>query len=243
MSTIVLHQFSRSFGLPNASPFCMKLETYLHMAELPHEVVFEDMLDKAPKKKMPYIEDEGQKIGDSNLVIEYLQKKYGDRTEAHLSPADRAVSLAMRRMIDENLYWALVYSRWVDDKNWPITRSVYFGELPPVVKQILPGILRKGTIKSMIGHGMGKHTEAEVYEIGCRDIQALSDFLGDKEYFFGNQPTILDAAAHAILANLIKVSMDSPLRTKATGLANLVNFSDRMTTKFYPEETKISGSQ
>jgi glutathione S-transferase len=237
MSTIVLHQFSRSFGLPNASPFCMKLETYLRMAEIPHELAFEETLDKAPKKKMPYIEDEGQKIGDSNLVIEYLQKKYGDRTDAHLSAADRAVSLAMRRMIDENLYWALVYSRWVDEKNWPITRSVYFGELPPVVKQILPGVLRKGTIKSMTGHGMGKHTEAEIYEIGCRDIQALSDFLGDREFFFGDRPTILDATAYATIANLIKVPMDSPLRTKATGLANLVSFNDRITSKFYPEAT------
>jgi glutathione S-transferase len=80
-------------------------------------------------------------------------------------------------------------------------------------------------------------------EIGCRDIQALSDFLGDKEYFFGNQTTILDATAHAILANFIKVPMDSPLRTKATELANLVSFSDRMTAKFYPEETKLNGSQ
>jgi glutathione S-transferase len=245
MSTIVLHQFSRSFGLPSASPFCMKLETYLRMAELPHELVFEDRLDKAPKKKIPYIEHEGQKIGDSNLVIEYLQKKYGDRTDAHLSPADRAVSLAMRRMIDENLYWALVYGRWVDEKNWPITRSVYFGELPPVVKQILPGVLRKRTIRSMTGHGMAKHTEDEIYEIGCRDIQALSDFLGDREYFFGDslgdssasRPTILDAAAHATIANLIKVPMDSPLRTKATELANLVSFSDRMTARFYPEKT------
>jgi Glutathione S-transferase N-terminal domain len=75
MSTIVLHQFSRSFGLPNASPFCMKLETYLRMAEIPHELAFEETLDKAPKKKMPYIEDEGQKIGDSNLVIELFQQQ------------------------------------------------------------------------------------------------------------------------------------------------------------------------
>jgi glutathione S-transferase len=234
MSNIVLHQFSRSFDLPNASPFCMKLETYLRMAEIPHELVFEQTLDKAPKQKMPYIEADGQKIGDSNLVIEYLQQKYGDRTDAHLSAVDRAISLAMRRLIDENLYWSLVYSRWVDEKNWPITRSVYFGDLPPVVKQVLPELLRKGTIKSLTGHGMGKHTKDEIYEIGCRDIQALSDFLGDKDYFMGDRPTILDASAHATLANIIKVPMDSPLRNQATKLANLVAFSDRMTAKFYP---------
>ena len=69
---ITLHQFSPNWGLPNASPFCMKLEIYLRMANLPHTVIYEDTLDKAPKKKMPYIEDEGKKIGDSNLIIDYL---------------------------------------------------------------------------------------------------------------------------------------------------------------------------
>ena len=32
---IKLYQYSPAFGLPNASPFCMKLETYLRMAQLP----------------------------------------------------------------------------------------------------------------------------------------------------------------------------------------------------------------
>jgi hypothetical protein len=32
---IRLYQYAPAFGLPNASPFCMKLETYLRMAQLP----------------------------------------------------------------------------------------------------------------------------------------------------------------------------------------------------------------
>ena len=32
---IKLFQFPPAFGLPNASPFCMKLETWLRMAGLP----------------------------------------------------------------------------------------------------------------------------------------------------------------------------------------------------------------
>lgn len=31
---IKLHQLAPAFGLPNASPFCMKVETYLRMAGL-----------------------------------------------------------------------------------------------------------------------------------------------------------------------------------------------------------------
>ncbi len=36
---IKLFQFAPAFGLPNASPFCMKLETYLRMAGLPFQLV------------------------------------------------------------------------------------------------------------------------------------------------------------------------------------------------------------
>jgi len=36
---IKLYQFAPAFGLPNASPFCMKMETYLRMAGLPFELV------------------------------------------------------------------------------------------------------------------------------------------------------------------------------------------------------------
>ncbi len=231
---ITLHQFSPNWGIPNASPFCMKLETYLRMAEIPHAVVYEDTLDKAPKQKMPYIEDEGQKIGDSNLIIEYLKEKYGDRTDAHLSPSDQGISLAMRRLIDENLYWCMVYSRWMDEPNWSITRAAYFDKLPPVVKQILPGVLRKGVLKSLEGHGMGKHTRDEIYGIGCRDLIALSGFLSDKPFFFGDRPTLLDATAYATVYNFLKVPMQSPLRTQSQQLSNLVAFCDRMTQRYYP---------
>jgi glutathione S-transferase len=232
-SKILLHQFAPNWGF-NASPFCMKLETYLRMMELPYETVSEETLKKTPKGKMPYIIDGERKIGDSNLIIEYLKVQYGDRTDGHLSGSDRAISLAMRRLIDENLYWCVVYSRWMDDRNWPITRDAYFGSLPPVVKQILPGVLRKETAKNLHGHGMGRHNATEIYEIGCRDLQALSDFLGDKEFFFGDQPTILDASAHAVIAGFLKVPMNCPMTQKAKGLDNLVAFSDRMTTKYYP---------
>jgi glutathione S-transferase len=231
---IELHQFSPNWGLPNASPFCMKLETYLRMANLPYQVVYEDKMDKAPKGKMPYIVDQGKKIGDSNLIIEYLNETYGDRTDSHLSPSDRGISLAMRRMIDENLYWCLVYSRWIDEPNWKITRSAYFDNLPPVLKQLLPNVLRKNVRKSLEGHGMGKHTAEEVYAIGNRDLIALSGFLSDKQFFFGNEPTLLDAAAYAMVFNLLKVPMVSPIATQAKQLDNLVAFCDRMTARFYP---------
>jgi len=52
---IKLFQFAPAFGLPNASPFCMKLETYLRMAGLPFELVNSGDVMKAPNHKLPYI--------------------------------------------------------------------------------------------------------------------------------------------------------------------------------------------
>lgn len=36
---IILHQFARpNNGVPSLSPFCLKMETYLRMADLPYQV-------------------------------------------------------------------------------------------------------------------------------------------------------------------------------------------------------------
>ena len=37
-----LYQPKRAFGLPNPSAFCVKLETYLRMADIPYEVAAGD---------------------------------------------------------------------------------------------------------------------------------------------------------------------------------------------------------
>lgn len=38
MPMIELHQFRPFWGLPNASPFCMKVETYLRFRGIPYKV-------------------------------------------------------------------------------------------------------------------------------------------------------------------------------------------------------------
>lgn len=50
---IKLYQFEPAFGLPNASPFCMKVETYLRMAGLPYEIARNADIRKRRKGKCP----------------------------------------------------------------------------------------------------------------------------------------------------------------------------------------------
>jgi glutathione S-transferase len=236
MGMIKLYQFDPAFGLPNASPFCMKLETYLRMAKLPFEIAPATLqaFNKAPKGKMPYIEDKGKTIADTTLIIDYLKSSYGDRLDAWLGPDQRAVALAFQRLIEENLYWAVLHTRWVEPTGWAKTRIAFFGKLPVPLKWIVPHIARRGLIKEMHGHGMGRHSQEEIHDIGRRDITALAGFLDDKPYFMGNEPCSLDATAYAFLANLVWPPVESALKQHAKQYPKLEAYCQRMRSQYYP---------
>jgi glutathione S-transferase len=67
----------------------MKVENYLRMTSIPYEVVDDFALAKAPKGKLPYIEDAGRAIADSGLILDYLKATYGDPRTPTLSPRRR----------------------------------------------------------------------------------------------------------------------------------------------------------
>ncbi len=232
---IKLFQFEPALGLPNASPFCMKLETYLRMAALPFEIPCATLrhLQQAPKGKMPYLEDQGKFVADSTFIIDYLKASYGDPLDGWLDASQRAVALAFQRMLEENLYWALIYTRWVEPQGWELTRAAFFGKLPLPLKWVLPSLARRGIIKELHGQGMGRHSRDEIMAIGKRDISALADFLSDKPYFMGAQPCSLDASAYAFLANLVWPALASELKIHTQKYPQLQAYCQRMRSRYY----------
>jgi glutathione S-transferase len=236
MFMITLYQFEPAFGLPNASPFCMKLETYLRMAQLPYTAPLVTLRDvaRAPKGKMPYIEDQGKLVADSNFIIDYLKQTYGDPLDSWFNAQQRAVALAFQRLLEENLYWPVVHSRWVHPQGWELTRVAFFGKLPAPLKWIVPIAARRGLRQQLHGQGMGRHSEEEIQAIGKTDIAALADFLGDKPYFMGTVPCSLDATAYAFLANLLWVPLESPLKLHALRYPQLQAYCQRMRSRYYP---------
>lgn len=232
---IRLYQFDPAFGLPNASPFCMKLETYLRMAGVPFEIVPRASLFKAPKGKMPYIEDEGKRIGDTTFAIYYLKAAYGDKLDGWLTPEQRAIALAFQRLMEENLYWAVVHTRWIEPGGFALTRAAFFGTLPAPAKWFVPLLARRAIAKELQGHGMGRHDAFEIHDIGKRDITALADFLGDKPFFMGAAPCALDATAYAFLANILWVPVESPLKEHAQSYPQLEAYCGRMRSRYFAD--------
>lgn len=231
---IKLYQFPPQWSLPNPSPFCMKLETYLRMAKLPFESVYVINPTKGPKKKLPTINDEGKILGDSGLIINYLQEKYGDPLDSHLSSEQKAQALAVQRLLEEHLYWIMVYSRWIDERYWPITRDTFFSHLKQPLRAILPIILQKKIRADLYKQGIGRHSTAEIYQLGIEDLSVLSTFLKSSAFLLGDEPTSIDASAYAFLANILEVPIASPLHDYAKTQPQLIAYCERMKQRFYP---------
>lgn len=230
---IKLYQFAPVWGLPNASPFCMKVEVYLRMTGRAYQPTSTLNLSKTPRGKLPYIEDQGRVIGDSGLIIEYLKSTYGDPLDNALGAEERAQALAIRRLIEEHLYWCGIYDRWAVDAHWALTKPAFFSGLPPLWRQIVPEIARKALLRQLHGHGMGRHSGEEIYAAGKTDLTALADFLGDKAFFLGERPTSLDATAYAFLANILWAPIESPLKAHAQILTNLEPYCRRMQVRYF----------
>jgi glutathione S-transferase len=230
---ITLHQFPAAFGLPNASPFCMKLELYLRMAGLPYRNRYTLELHRAPKGKLPWIDDEGTQVADSGLIIDYLKRRYGDPLDAGLAPEARARGLAITRLIEEHQYWALLHERWINPTGWAMMRTAFFGSLPGPLRLIVPPVARRGIRAELRGHGMGRHAPEQIHALAIADIDALAVLLGEQDYFLGAQATSVDACAAAFLANILMVELETPLKTAAAGHANLVAYCRRMAERYF----------
>ena len=81
---ITLYTFGPYFGLPDASPFVTKAMLLLKIAGLAYS---EDRggYFKAPKGKLPYINDDGLIIADSTFIRFHVEKKYGFDYDAGLN--------------------------------------------------------------------------------------------------------------------------------------------------------------
>ncbi|MBU0602329.1 MAG: glutathione S-transferase family protein [Gammaproteobacteria bacterium] len=225
---IRLFQFPPAMGLPNASGFCLKLETWLRMAGLPYQNVHTMNLARAPKGKLPHVDDDGVAVADSGFIIEHLTQRYGVTLDRHLDAGARAQSLLLQRALEEHLYWCMLYFRWADDRYWPATREAFFGALGAPRSWFVPALVRKAMVKQVSSAGIGRHSTEEVVTLAMQDVGALATVLGDKPFLFG-APSSIDASAYGMLANLLFVDIDLPLKRRVIqDFPKVVAYCERM---------------
>ncbi|MEM7081843.1 MAG: glutathione S-transferase family protein [Pseudomonadota bacterium] len=232
---LTLYQFEPKYGLPNVSPFCMKVECYLRMANIPYSMQIIKDPRKAPKTKLPFIRDKDKTIADSSFILEYLERTYNVTLDHDLSAQKKGIARALTGALEERLYFALVYSRWIDDANWPRIKDTWFNDLPFIARSFVPNVVRKGVANSLKGHGIALHAPDEIYHIGVRDLQALVDVLGDQRFMLGNSPSSVDAVAFSFVANILYTPFTGPLFDFVIDQPTLTQYCQRMGKTVFSE--------
>lgn len=234
---IKLVQFQSGFGVPNPSPFCMKGEILLKMSGQEYDAEILDDPRKAPNGKLPYILDDGATIADTALMRQHLEQKYSVDFDPGLNETQKATGHAMARMAEERFYWTTLYSRWIDDHNWPIIKQFWFGSMPPIIRNLVPMIAQGQVKKALHGHGIGRHSASQIYAFGAQDLAALSAQLGDKSFMFGDNPTSLDATAYPVIANALVEELPGPLLDAAKSHDNFLPYVKRCQKLWFPDFT------
>lgn len=236
---IKVYKFGPAFGLPDASPFVMKVETYLRITGQKYEVVSGDVR-KAPRKQLPLVEVDGKVVPDSTAIVDLLEGARTEKLDAHLDAGQRAMALAFKSMLEEHLYFGLLFMRWVTDDGWtvfePTLREMLGkGGVPGLMRGMVSKSVRKQVTGRVWAQGIGRQPRAELVGNCIKMVDAFSEQLGEKKYFCGDKPTTYDATVYAFAAGVLCPAFDNELLKHSATKRNLVSYADRLKEQYWKD--------
>jgi glutathione S-transferase len=236
---ITLYVAGQGFGLPEVSPYAMKTEIQLQLADLPYEKR-PGRREDSPKGQIPWIVDGEATLSDSTFIRAHIEGVYGVDLDAGLTPEQRAQAWALERMAENHLGWVGAHFRFLDPENFARGPAHWFDGAPEAMRETLRAGLLEAVQANLVAVGVGRHSPEEIAWLGERSLNAIAITLGDKPFLFGDRPVGSEAIVFSILATTLNPYFNCPLRQRFEALPNLVAYVDRMMARFYPEHMAMA---
>jgi glutathione S-transferase len=223
---ITLYSYPELFGLADNNPFGLKVFAFLKLAgiDFRHEHIFD--ASKAPRGQLPYIEEDGETVGDSDTIIAHLTRKHGLAIDAGLTASQRDTTHLVSRMLDD-LYWVMSWSRWRDDRFWPLFRDAILKTHSQVTAAGMDQA-RAYNFERYRFQGIGRYAVEEVYRRGLADLEVLAHLIGDAGFVFAGTPSSIDAGIYGFLANIYYYEIETPLKAFVAGRPHLTRYIERV---------------
>ena len=210
MNEFELFAWSPAFDLPSADPICVTIITYLNMSGAKWTLNECSNARISPNGQLPVLRAGLNVVGINNII--QALKHQGFDLDSLSDPSQVIESNAFSCLIEETLFDVLLCVWWTSNQ------------------QGIPSPLRERAKQTQLLYN-GK----DIYSIARDAYQALSDKLGDNQYFFGNsQPTTLDAIAVSHLSFHAYPSMADPklFSMLAFEFPNLIQYCSRLNDSY-----------
>ena len=223
---LTLFSYPELYGVADNNPYGLKVFAFLKFCGLSfrHEHIFD--AKAAPRGQLPYIDDDGAAIGDSDAIIAHLIGKYRLDIDDALTGEQRRMDFLVRRMLDD-LYWVMSYSRWRDPRFWPLFRDEILRTHPSVTAAGLEAAQRYNFERYRY-QGIGRFEPEQVYARGLADLQVLTESIGDAGFLFGAKRHSVDAGIYGFLANIHFYRIETPLKIFLSSQPNLVRYCEML---------------
>lgn len=223
--------FNATQTLVHESAAILGMQTFLRLTHLPYLV--EERFNAtaiSPNGKLPVLKCGDYIVSELDGVIQLAQSK-GVSLSSHLSAAEKADLRAYLSLVHNVLGNAMLYLSWIDQEvyssiTWHRVGSPYNFPL----NKILPWTIRRKMRSQLNALKWGQRKVDEVFREVDTCLYALSERLGESEYFFGSSPTELDALVFGFLFTMITIKLptNQQLGFLVKRHRNLLDFIQRM---------------
>jgi glutathione S-transferase len=226
MDKPILYAYPGLCGVADNNPFGLKVYAFMRLCKLAFE--HRHILDtkSAPRGQLPYLVDGDRQVGDSDAIIAYLTQRYGLALDDGLSEEQRRLDYLLRRTLDD-LYWPMSYSRWSDERYWPLFKRLVLAEHADISESDMLAA-HDYNQQRYYYQGIGRYQPEQVYQRGIADLTAVAGMLGERAFVFGASPRSIDAAVYGFVANIYFYDIDTPLKQFVVQCPSLVRHCEAM---------------
>lgn len=228
MSKLTVSTFSPDWGLPTSGPFALKLLKWLDLADIAYDQVFEDVPSKGPKGKSPWIELDGERIGDSERIISLLARRSGFDIDDGLTAEQRALSHVLRRTLEEHFHMVFEWELFVHPEGVEAVRAMAARMVPSLMARPVAAMVCRHFRNQLRARGMARHDAETIAAKGKADLDAVEAILGDKPFLVASHPSMADVSAYGLLGPMGAWPMHTPVADSIKSRPRLRAYLQRM---------------
>lgn len=193
-------------GLESYSPFCLKVHRALRVCGLPYErrpapyPAAHGKLSSTGQVPILLIDD--IPVGDSTAIFGWLLEHYPQKFAPGLDTTQVGEAWLWEEFADSALNGYLVAARWADERNWPLTSSAYFHNMPVPLRLFLPAVQRRKVVQALRARDVWRAGASACWDRFERVLDHLEARAPHRGFWLGTQVCLADVALFAQLHSL-----------------------------------------